>query len=138
VLGGALSLPFREAIPGMGLGGVRRLLPDDCSTTSNSRPDGGATLFVARSIIFGVEDCGAGAASVSLPGCTRLRCGRGGGLTSPFAFAVINASNFFTSIAMLLCTSALKMAASSWLKPPPAIVTGTVTGAWFVGPGGFA
>jgi hypothetical protein len=136
---GARSFPFVVTGGGFFVIFAFALLADGFShTVVSSRPDYGFRMFAASSIIFGAEDVGAGVAIASFTVLWRLRCWFGRGLVWPIAFSAIMASNLLTSAAILVYTSALKISASSKLKPAVAMVTGTVMGAKFVSVGGVA
>jgi hypothetical protein len=115
--GCALSFPFFDAIliwagvPCFGL------LDEGFSTSSSpNKPFGPAGMFIARSIMFGTDVVGVGAARASLQASRGLRFGRGSSLAGSFAYALIMASNFRISEAMSLYISAFNTAASAYVN----------------------
>jgi hypothetical protein len=104
---GSLSLPFREALRGLAGGVLYGLLDDGLFTSSSARkPFRVAGMFCARSIMFGADVVGAGAARAILQVFRGLRLGRGRSLTGPCVCAVIMASNLRISDLMSFYISA--------------------------------
>jgi hypothetical protein len=114
--GCALSFPFLDGIWMIDCGTCLGLLDDGLSVSSSSnKPFGLVSKFVARSIIFGDDVVGVGAARASLHASRGLRIGRRSVLA--FDYALIISSNFRISEAMSLFISSLSATASAWVNP---------------------
>jgi len=114
--GCALSFPFLDAIWIMVCGACLGLLDDGFSASSSSnKPFCFAGMFIARSIIFGDDVVGVGAARASLHESRGLRIGRRSVLA--FDYALIISSNFRILEAMSLFISSLSATASAWVNP---------------------
>jgi hypothetical protein len=123
--GCALSFPFLDAIWIIVFCACLGLLDDGFSTSSSSnKPFGFAGMFIARSIIFGDDVVGVGAARASLHESRGLRIGRRSVLA--FDYALIISSNFWISEAMSLFISALRATASAWVNPYSVAATSDV------------